>query len=377
MTWLEHHQQSEKLASSADVARFKGERELATHLYGQAAEAEVRAIDALEPSKLRTLGITAVSAVALYYKATHFLTAEKTACRFLRLDNLPDFARRQIRDLLHAVWAEQRGASDVTEVPNNQVNVAMSGEDILMGVAPIGAVARCVGVVQSLLYRVAEFIRGVDHRPSGPPSPAIRAACCPSILHVSGANYQFAVTIEDDQRELFDDKGPREIVDTFIDILRAGADSPEEELPQIVKPHDYQNTFLRLTRELSPDQPHQLSIWSPRHPEHISLDYKTRARTRKAMRNATKSPIGSQSIEGVLRAVDLDRGKIVIRDQHAKYNVEGVDDTVDDVIGSMFNRQVVVLADARSPTKFLYKTISVSGNKDSDADKATLFDLRT
>ena len=95
------------------------------------------------------------------------------------------------------------------------------------------------------------------------------------------------------------------------------------------------------------------------------------------MRNATKSPIGSQSIEGVLRAVDLDRGKIVIRDQHAKYNVEGVDDTVDDVIGSMFNRQVVVLADARSPTKFLYKTISVSGNKDSDADKATLFDLRT
>lgn len=117
MTWLEHHQQSEKFASSADVARFKGEGELATHLYAKAAEAEVRAFDALEPSKLRTLGITAVSAVALYYKATHFVTAEETADRFLRLDNLPDFARRQLRDLLHAVWAEQRGASDVAECP--------------------------------------------------------------------------------------------------------------------------------------------------------------------------------------------------------------------------------------------------------------------
>ena len=111
MTWLEHHQQSEKLASSADVARFEGDGELAKRLYGKAVEAEVRAIDALDPSKLRTLGITAVSAVALYYKAAQFLLAESTAYRFLGLDNLPNFARLQLRDLLHAIWAEQRATS--------------------------------------------------------------------------------------------------------------------------------------------------------------------------------------------------------------------------------------------------------------------------
>lgn len=111
MTWLEHHRQSEEFASGADVARIKGDKEQAKRLYGKAADAETRAIDALDPSKQRTLGITAVSAVALYYKARELALAEKTAYRFLDLDELPGFARMQLRDLLHAIWADQRDTS--------------------------------------------------------------------------------------------------------------------------------------------------------------------------------------------------------------------------------------------------------------------------
>lgn len=373
MTWLEHHHQSEKLASSADVARFNGDGELAKRLYGKAAEAEVRAIDALDPSKVRTLGITAVSAVALYYKAAQLLLAESTAYRFLGLDNLPNFARLQLRDLLHAIWAEQRDVSEVAELPSDQLNVAMSGNDILMGVAPIGAVVRCVEAVQSLLYRVAEFIQGVDHRPTGRPSPAIRAACRPSILHVPASNYQFAVTIEDSigQRELFDDRGPHKIVDTAIDILRAGADSPEEELPMVVPADDYQHTFLQLTRDLSPNEPHRLSVWSPRHPKHISLDHTTRERARAAMSNTIQKPMGPRSLEGVLRAVDLDRGRIMVKDQHGKYKVDGIDDTLDDSIGAMVNRPVVVQAEA-SATKLIYKNIAAVDSKESGVSEQEL-----
>lgn len=118
MTWLEHHQQSEKLASGADVARFEGDGKLAKRLYGQAAEAEVRAIAALDPSKQRTLGITAVSAVALYYKAAQPQLAEKAAYRFLGLGNLPNFARMQLLELPHAIWTEQRNSSEVAEPPS-------------------------------------------------------------------------------------------------------------------------------------------------------------------------------------------------------------------------------------------------------------------
>lgn len=376
MTWLEHHQQSEKLASDADVARYKGDGKLAKRLYGKAAEAEVRAVDALDPSKQRTLGITAVSAVALYYKAQQPLLAEKAAYRFLGLDNLLNFARVQLRDLLHAIWAEQRNTSEVAERPSDQVNVAMSGDDILMGGAPIGAVARCVGVVQSLLYRVAEFIQDAEHRPAGRPSPEIRAACRPWILHVPASNYQFAVTIEDSigQRDLFDDSGPRRIVDNFIDILRASVDSPEEKLPLVVPSQEYQHTFLRLTHRLSPDEPHRLSVWSPRHPKHISLDHGTRARIKSAMNRPAKEPMAPQAVEGVLRAVDLDRGRLVVRDQHAKYKVEGVDETMDDVIGTMVNRQVIVQAESRAPSKLLYKTIVAAGSKELGAEMPVLFE---
>lgn len=359
MSWLEHHQRSEKLASGADVARYQDDRELAKRLYGKAAEAEVRAIDALDPSERSTLGITAVSAVALYYKAGQLLPAEKTAYHLLGLDQLPNFARMQLRDLLHAIWAEQRDASQVA-LPSDQVNVAMSGDDILMGGAPIGAVARCVEVVRSLVYRVAEFIRGVDHRPTGPPNPEILAACRPWILHVPSANYQFAVTIEDSvgQRELFGgDSGPCKIVDTFIDILRASAGSPEEELPRVVPARDYQHTFLRLTGDLSPNESHQLSVWSPRHPEHISLDYTTRARTRAAMNNTAQEPMGPQAVKGILRAVDLDRGHIVVRHQQSKYKIDGIGNTLDDTIGAMVNRPVTVQAEAISAKKLMYNTI--------------------
>lgn len=103
MTWLEHHQQSERFASAADVARFKSDPARAMHLYGKAADAEVKALEALDPSKQRTLGITAVSAVALYYKAAQLTLAESTAHRVLAMAGLPKFARVQIRELLQTI----------------------------------------------------------------------------------------------------------------------------------------------------------------------------------------------------------------------------------------------------------------------------------
>ena len=103
MTWLEHHRKSERFASSADVARFKSDPARARHLYGKAADAEVQAIEALDPSKQRTFGITAVSAVALYYKAAQLTLADNTAYRLLAMASLPKFARVQIRELLQTI----------------------------------------------------------------------------------------------------------------------------------------------------------------------------------------------------------------------------------------------------------------------------------
>src|SRR5437870_1112451 len=81
--WAEDHTESEHLAAEAEIAARAGQIERAQELYTQAAEAEGRALEHIDPSKKRTLGITAVSAVSLLYKARQYTRAELLAYRLL------------------------------------------------------------------------------------------------------------------------------------------------------------------------------------------------------------------------------------------------------------------------------------------------------
>src|SRR5919197_197790 len=58
MTWADHHTQSERLAAEAELAVRQGAAAQAVDLYRLAAEAEARALAALDPTKTRTLGIS-------------------------------------------------------------------------------------------------------------------------------------------------------------------------------------------------------------------------------------------------------------------------------------------------------------------------------
>ena len=102
MSWIEHHENSERFASQAQIAAQEGRWDEARALYARAADAEESAIADLDRSKVRTLGISAVSAASLHYKATELARAEAVAARWLRFEGLPAFARDQLRLLLHA-----------------------------------------------------------------------------------------------------------------------------------------------------------------------------------------------------------------------------------------------------------------------------------
>lgn len=103
MSWIAHHRVSEDLASQAQIALSDGYQQEAQALYGRAAHAENRALADLDLSKTRTLGISAVSAVSLYCKAAEFKLAEEVANQWLEFDSLPEFAKKQLRDLLEAI----------------------------------------------------------------------------------------------------------------------------------------------------------------------------------------------------------------------------------------------------------------------------------
>ena len=105
MNWAEHHTESERLAAQAQLAVRRGELERARELYMQAARFEADALSAVEPTKVRTLGITAVSTAALWYKAGNFEAAQALAHTWLGKQALPPFAVNQLREMLELTWS--------------------------------------------------------------------------------------------------------------------------------------------------------------------------------------------------------------------------------------------------------------------------------
>lgn len=118
MSWIEHHEVSERLASDAQAALREGRKQDALELYARAADAEVSALGSLDASKTRTLGISTVSAVSLHYKARQFTKAEEVAVQWLNHTATPGFAKKQLRSLLQTIWEEVPDASVSSTMQN-------------------------------------------------------------------------------------------------------------------------------------------------------------------------------------------------------------------------------------------------------------------
>ncbi|NJM46977.1 MAG: hypothetical protein HC860_13140 [Alkalinema sp. RU_4_3] len=110
MSWSEYHDRSMELASQAQVLMWQGDLEAAKPYYVMAAEAEVEALMAVEPDKLRTLGITVVSGVALWFKAQEFSKAKLLAYEWLASGRLPGFAIVQVEEILREILVSEAAA---------------------------------------------------------------------------------------------------------------------------------------------------------------------------------------------------------------------------------------------------------------------------
>jgi amino acid adenylation domain-containing protein len=103
MTWDAHHTESERLAGDAELMLSRGQAEAARALYRRAARAEAAALAHVDAARTRTAGITAVSALSLWYKAGDLAEVWRTGHRLLAEMPLPEFAREQIRGILARV----------------------------------------------------------------------------------------------------------------------------------------------------------------------------------------------------------------------------------------------------------------------------------
>jgi hypothetical protein len=103
MDWLTHHKTSEAYAARAHSALAEGRRVEAEKLFRRAAKAEERALLQLDPAKIRTFGITAVSAVSLWFKGRDLARAARLVQQCLTQPGLLPAARDQLEELRGAL----------------------------------------------------------------------------------------------------------------------------------------------------------------------------------------------------------------------------------------------------------------------------------
>lgn len=373
MSWDQYHSRSERLAAEGERVARSGDRTSAEDFYRQAAEAEAQALDHADPEKLRTRGITAVSAIALWYKAHQLPKAEQFAHRILGAGDLPEFAQSQIRELLTLIWTTQSAeATGVRFVPGD-VLVSVKGGDVVYGGAPLDLIVKKVEGVQAALMRTVEMLLGREFRRRGGPPADIQSMFKPWLFQAPAGSYQFAVRVQEPaQMELWESDRPKidQITGTFLQILHASANDPDAELEALVPDKQYREAFLNLSRNLAPTGRsfERLDVRDAGAPAVVvaSFEVETRKGLNAALRRSkpptdTSANEKPETIRGTLRALHLDQDWLEVATmgsppQHLK--IEEAGDVLDDVVGPMVNRLVNVSV-LRRGKKLVYQDIEL------------------
>ena len=350
MTWADFHKQSEELASRAMLARQAGKFDEAVALYAQAAASEEQALHEVDTAKVRTRGITAVSAVSLWFKAHEYRRAEQLAFSVMSSGDLPEFAYSDLRTLVQAIWTEgSKRQANVSFLPG-QVVVSVRGGQVIAGGAPLDLIVEKVQTIQALFYRTIEFVRGMPHRMHGGPIREIQEACRPWLFQAAPGSYQFSVAIQEPaQRDFFKESiKPDQVAWHFLEILKSTVDDDRQSLAAIIPDRQYRSTFLKLSRNLAPTGRTygQLEVKSAGEMSGVLLVPENRSSINRNLREEAgqqEVDAGQQeTIKGVLRAVHLDKDWLDVVAEGKPVHISGLKDAVDDVIGPMVNRPVLV-----------------------------------
>lgn len=352
----ENHLRSQNQASHAELLMRSGNTADAYNLYAVAAAEEEKALHAIDPTRRpRTWGILAVSVVSLFYKGTHYAEAERRALQFLNRNEIPDFARVQLKELLAVVWEGQDFRSAGIQYAGEGITISLRGREIGAGTAPIDLVLDKITGVNSLIFRVAEWLGRHPLRRHGPPPPEIREICQPWMTQPQVGSYRFGVRlVQSLQGELIPRQsfGTTEIADSLLSIVRAVAPqlpgtSGQEDIVSIVPDRDYRNTMLKLVRNMVPDGQRLKEVEFATVRANVStrvvLFENARLSITETLRASLPTDAFADVITGTLRAVHLDKKWIeVLTDAGISQRCEITADVLDDVIGPMVNRRVIV-----------------------------------
>lgn len=371
MRWVIHHSKSEEFASQAEAALRQGDTVKASEFYKLAAKEEELALSALDQSKRRTLGITAVSTASLYFKGNDFRQAELIAYQSLASGKLPSFAMNQLQSILQTIWNEKVFREAGIEFIRGEVLVSVGGGIVVHGGAPLDLIHRKIDEVRNIFFRVIEMVLMRPFRKRGAPSPDIQERFRPWLLQALPGSYQFAIRVQKPpQLPLFPDDTPQveEVTQKFFEVVEATAMETHEELERIVPNSDYRESFLKLTRNLAPTGKsfNRLEIKSATDLEARPIVFLPESRkainkTLKISKKLSDKELGlkEEQLTGILRGLQLDRDwiEINIPERDKTIRVYQTGDVIDDIVGPMVNQRVIVDVAIKPDGKYIYRDI--------------------
>lgn len=360
------HREAQELASRAALSVLSGERASARSLYSEAADLELRALEAISRDKARTWGIFAVSAAALLYKARRFHDAEVLLHSLLQHRDLAPDIRAQLRDLLDTVWDEQTLPAGFEYSPN-EILVSLRGGAIGRGTAPLDVLLSKAGEIRSLMSRAVEWGAQLPFRSRGAPPPDVLATLQARVTQPQAGSYRFSIRLAaPPQMPLFPGLqriGIQGVTDSLFKVIEAatsGRPNSAVRLQELVPDREYRGAMLKLLRNIVPSgtQLGEVELAqvtkSPRgEPESriVSLTPGVITQVRDVLRaeaSASAEKIEVVELRGVLRAVHLEDDWIGLLTPGGLRKLDGVGELLDDVIGPMVNKAVVVRAQKRT-----------------------------
>jgi hypothetical protein len=217
---------------------------------------------------------------------------------------------------------------------------------------------RKVEEVRALFYRTAELLISAPHRKHGPPPAEIQELCRPWLFQAAPGSYQFVVRVQQPaQMDLFPNEALQieKVATKLLQIIKASADDPEEALAEVVPYPEYRATFLKLTRNLAPtgkgfSQLEVKPVSATDTRPIVLLPGSREAINHTLKKQSTPPPDASAreevQLRGVLRALRLDQDWLEITIDSGTgqkpIRIYEAGETVDDVVGPMVNRGVII-----------------------------------
>jgi hypothetical protein len=250
--------------------------------------------------------------------------------------------------------------------------VKIAGGAVVHGGAPLDLIHLKVDEVRGYFYRAVEMLLKRPLRRHGAPNADIQEQFCPWLIQAPAGSYQFAVRVQKPaQLSLFPDAGPEveEISRKVLEIVAAATQEDPSVLEKSVPNQEYRDVFRRLTRNLAPTgktfKTLEMRSTSDSDARPIVLTPESRHIVNTGLRErkrAVEKPFleHESQIHGVLRALHLDKDwiEVALTDTpHKHVQIYQTGDVIDDIVGPLVNRRVIVDVVIHADGRMIYRDI--------------------